>query len=228
MPSTTAGETPPIHYRPHQDPISSHQQICRIVRELNRGPVLDVGAAQGMLGMALSGSGIDIDAVEPNPTWAELARPYYRAVHACAIENAPLGTREYRAIVCGDVLEHTPDPVSVLRKLIEVATPDATFVISLPNVAHLAVRSMLLFGKFPKMQRGILDRTHLQFFTKDTAIAMLKEAGLSVQRTTATGVPLDEVWKGGDGRLMYRFATRCQHLAVAALPRLFAMQWIFV
>ena len=75
------------------------------------------------------------------------------------------------------MLEHTPDPVAVLKQLREAATDDATFIISVPNVAHLAVRLMLLFGKFPKMERGILDRTHLQFFTKDTALDMLQGGG---------------------------------------------------
>ena len=63
------------------------------------------------------------------------------------------------------------------NRLREAATEDATFIISVPNVAHMAVRLMLLFGYFPKMERGILDRTHLQFFTKDTAVQMLAQGG---------------------------------------------------
>jgi hypothetical protein len=126
------------------------------------------------------------------------------------------------------VLEHLPDPLVVLGQLRQIATPDATFIISVPNVAHLAVRMMLLFGMFPKMERGILDRTHLQFWTRDTFAALLKQAGLRVQRVSATGVPLDEVWKKGEGSLPYRMMAGVQNLLVRALPRVFAMQWIFV
>ncbi|HZL37340.1 MAG TPA: class I SAM-dependent methyltransferase [Tepidisphaeraceae bacterium] len=218
----------PIHYRSHRDPRSSHQQISRLVRQLAQSPVLDVGAAQGMLGKSLEGSSIVLDAVEANPEWAALARPYYRTVHACYIQDAPLADHTYKVIVCADVLEHTPDPVAVLRQLRKAATADATFIISVPNIAHAGVRLMLLLGRFPKMERGPLDRTHLQFLTKDTAREMMNEAGLRVLSFSATGVPLDELWRGGEGRLLFNAMMRAQHLALAVAPRLFGFQWIMV
>jgi 2-polyprenyl-3-methyl-5-hydroxy-6-metoxy-1,4-benzoquinol methylase len=216
------------HYRLHRDPRSSHQQIANLVRSLNLSPILDVGAAQGMLGEAMQGTGLVLDAVEANPQWAEQARPFYRNTWASIVEDAPLPSKEYKLIVCADVLEHTPDPVSVLKRLREAATEDATFIISVPNVAHLSVRLMLLFGYFPKMERGILDRTHLQFFTKDTAKAMLQQAGLKTRAITGTPVPLDEVWKKGEGKLPFKIAQKMQHVALAVSPRMFGMQWILV
>jgi len=216
------------HYRLHRDPRSSHQQIAALVQDLKLSPVLDVGAAQGTLGHLLQCSGLVMDAVEANAEWAKLAKPYYRNTWASIVEDAPLPSREYKLVICADVLEHTPNPVRVLERLREAATEDATFIISLPNVAHLAVRLMLLFGYFPKMDRGILDRTHLQFFTKDTAVEMLQHAGLRPQRITATGVPLDEVWKTGEGKLPFRVMQRMQHLALDIAPRLFAMQWVIL
>jgi 2-polyprenyl-3-methyl-5-hydroxy-6-metoxy-1,4-benzoquinol methylase len=216
------------HYRLHPDPRSSLQQIAKLVQTLRLSPILDVGAAQGMLGDLMQGNGLVLDAVEANPEWANLARPFYRHTWASIVEDAPLPTREYKLVVCADVLEHTPDPVTVLKRLCEAATEDATFIISLPNVAHLAVRMMLLFGYFPKMERGILDRTHLQFFTKDTAIDMLDRAGLQVQSIRATSIPLDEVFKNGQGKLHYRVAQSMQHVALTIAPRLFSMQWVIV
>jgi 2-polyprenyl-3-methyl-5-hydroxy-6-metoxy-1,4-benzoquinol methylase len=216
------------HYRLHRDPRSSHQQIAGLVQSLKLSPILDVGAAQGMLGHLIQGSGLVIDAVEANPQWAQEARPYYRNTWASIVQDAPLPAREYKLVVCADVLEHTPDPVAVLQRLREAAAEDATFIISLPNVAHLAVRLMLLFGYFPKMERGILDRTHLQFLTRDTALDMLNKAGLTVQSVRATGIPLDEVWKTGEGKLPFRVMQRMQHLALDIAPRLFAMQWVIV
>lgn len=217
-----------LHYRLHRDPRSSHQQIARQVRRLGRGPILDVGAAQGILGQLLAEAGVALerDAVEPNPTWAEHARPFYRQVYACGIEEADLCDDTYRVVVCADVLEHLPDPVGALRQLRRAATADAAFIVSLPNVAHLAVRLLLLAGRFPRMERGILDRTHLHFFTRDTAIATLREAGLEVVGTSATGIPLDELWPGGEGSVPYRALTRLQHLALALAPRLFGFQWV--
>ena len=194
--------------------------------------MLDVGAAQGMLGRLLGeeskiedrGSKIEIDAIEPNGAWAEAARPYYRRVMNSTVEAANLVDNTYDCVVCADVLEHLPDPLSTLKRLRKAAKSDATFIVSLPNVAHLAVRTMLLFGRFPKMERGILDKTHLHFFTKDTARDLLTQAGLRVERILTTVVPLEDF---GDGMLT-KVAMGMQRLAVAALPRLFTMQWIFV
>ena len=83
---------------------------------------------------------------------------------------------------------------------------------------------MLFFGAFPKMERGILDKTHLQFFTKDTAGNLLAEAGLKIDRIFTTVVPLEDF-----GNCIFTKAMMgMQRMAVAALPRMFAMQWIFI
>ncbi len=181
-----------------------------------------------MLAHSVQDAGFTIDGIEANPEWAAMARPLYRNVWACYAEQAPLKPNTYQLVVCGDVLEHTPDPVGVLKRLIEASTDDAKFIISLPNVAHLAIRLMLLFGKFPKMERGILDKTHLQFFTKDTALDMLRQAGLRAEKVACTGVPLDELWKNGEGKLLYKLMTRSQHLALSVAPRLFGFQWVIL
>jgi len=216
------------HYHLHRDPRSSHQQIIGHVLRLRRQPVLDVGAAQGILGQLLQGSGLEIDAVEMHPQWAEDARPFYRRVFNNTIEDAPLPERTYQTVLCGDVLEHTVDPVAVLRRLRRAATDDATFIVSLPNVAHLAVRMMLLFGRFPRMEKGILDKTHLHFFTRDTAEATLRDAGLRVESASVTGVPLEELWRAGEGRLLFRAIRKMQHAALTLMPRVFGYQWVFV
>jgi 2-polyprenyl-3-methyl-5-hydroxy-6-metoxy-1,4-benzoquinol methylase len=199
---------------------------------LKPAQVLDVGAAQGILGQLLAeesriedrGSKIEIDAIEPNPDWADAAKPYYRQVINSTVEAANLPDATYDCVVCADVLEHLPDPLATLKRLRQAAKTDATFIISLPNVAHLAVRTLLLFGRFPKMERGILDKTHLQFFTQDTAKNLLADAGLRVERVLSTVVPLEDFGNGAITKL----AMGMQRLALAALPRLFAMQWIFI
>lgn len=215
-------------YRLHHHPASSHQQIAALLRRLQRSPVLDVGAAGGFLGQLLQDSQLTIDAVEPTVHWAEQARPFYRQVFQSAIETAPLPDRAYQVIVCADVLEHTADPGAVLRRLRRAASDRAIFVISLPNVAHLAVRFMLLTGRFPKMDRGILDKTHLHFYTRKTAQELLTAAGLRTREVAKTVVPLSEVWPSGAGGVMQSLMMRLQQGAVRIAPRLFAYQWIFV
>src|SRR5688500_16597087 len=118
------------HYRLHRDPRSSHQQIIGHVLRLKKQPVLDVGAAQGILGRLAEGSGLVMDAIEPMTEWAEHARPHYRQVFNTTVEAAPLADKSYRMVLCGDMLEHTADPVSVLKRLRQAATDDATFIVS--------------------------------------------------------------------------------------------------
>jgi 2-polyprenyl-3-methyl-5-hydroxy-6-metoxy-1,4-benzoquinol methylase len=199
-----------------------------LVRSLNRSPILDVGAAQGMLGQALQGRDLILDGVEMNAAWAEMARPFYRRVLASSIEDAQFSENTYRVVVCGDVLEHCVDPAATLRLLCRAATPDATFIVSLPNVAHIAVRALLLAGQFPPMERGILDKTHLHFYTLDTARALLESAGLHVVRARPTGVPLDELWRDNEESVVFQGAARLQHAAIAAAPRLFGFQWVLM
>lgn len=216
------------HYVKHDDPQSSHQQVLKLTRHFaGRGPVLDVGAAQGMLGQAL-GKQLPIDAVEPHPRWAEHARAYYRQVFATGIEAAPLPHNEYSAVVCADVLEHTADPVAVLRQLRQSAKPDAVFIISLPNVAHLSARLLLLAGQWPQMERGIFDRTHLHFYTRRTAEHMLAEAGLRVLRARPTVVPLYMAWPQNWPEQGLKLAMAMQRIGLLLSPSMFGFQWVFV
>jgi 2-polyprenyl-3-methyl-5-hydroxy-6-metoxy-1,4-benzoquinol methylase len=215
-------------YRLHRHPASSHQQIAALLRRMRPSPILDVGAAQGFLGQLLHDAGLVLDGVEPHAPWAAEARPFYRRVFQADIESAVLPDGAYQAIVCADVLEHTVRPAAVLERLRRAATANAVFVVSLPNVAHLSVRLMLLAGFFPKMDRGILDRTHLHFYTRKTAEDMLRSAGLRVKDVMTTTVPLDQAWPAGAGGALLKIMMQLQRGAVRVAPRLFAFQWIFV
>ena len=198
------------------------------MRRLGRGPVLDVGAAQGFLGQLLRADRIAIDAVEPHPVWAEHARVYYRTVYASPIEAAELPPRRYPVVVCADVLEHTLDPAAALARLQETATEDATFIISLPNIAHIAARLMLLAGRFPQMDRGIFDRTHLHFYTRETAAALLRGAGLQIVLARPTPVPIEQIWPAGASPAILRAIMHAQRAGLLLAPTLFAFQWIMV
>ena len=200
----------------------------RLVRRIGHAPVLDVGAAQGFLGQMLQQDGVIVDAVEPHPLWAAHARPYYRTLYMNDIESASLPAHCYRVVVCADVLEHTVDPVRVLGKLMQAATLDATFIVSLPNVAHIAARLLLLFGRFPQMDRGIFDRTHLHFYTLRTATDMLRVAGLRTVLARPTPVPLEQIWPAGRGARLLSALMALQHAGLLLAPTLFGFQWILL
>jgi SAM-dependent methyltransferase len=96
----------------------------------------------------------------------------------------------YDVVVLGDVLEHLRDPLPALRQAVRKLKPTGVVVTSLPNVAHGDVRMALMNGRFRYAQTGLLDRTHVRFFTLETIRQLLQEAGLVVVETKRVVVPL--------------------------------------
>jgi SAM-dependent methyltransferase len=88
-----------------------------------------------------------------------------------------------------DILEHLVHPEHVLTDIARVMAEDATIIISLPNIAHLRVAARLFFlGRFDYRDAGILDRTHLRFFYKDSVIALVEGCGLEIVSSVRNGL----------------------------------------
>lgn len=89
-------------------------------------------------------------------------------------------------VLCLDVLEHLVDPWAVVRRLAALLRPGGALVASIPNVRHWRVWWPLLTrGRWTYTDSGLLDRTHLRFFTRSTAVALFEQAGLRVEAVTA-------------------------------------------
>ncbi len=213
-------------YELHRDPRSSHQRIARRLRALRVEPILDVGASSGQLGILLADSGLTVDAIEPDAASAVEAAPHYRSVQRSTVEDAVLPRATYRAVICADVLEHLHDPDAQLRRLMSSATEGAIIIISVPNVAHVAARLLILAGKFPRHPRGIFDRTHRHFYTRETLVEMVTRAGLEVTSIKVTPVPLEEVWPARWPDTLREAVMRLQAVVGRIAPRLFGFQWV--
>ena len=152
--------------------------------------VLDVGCASGYLAEALGKQGCLVSGVEYDAVEAEKARPFLEQLVVADLNQVELGEQfpgaDFDVIVFGDVLEHLLEPASVLESALSLLRPDGTVVISIPNVAHGAVRLTLLQGRWDYRPTGLLDRTHIRFFTLETLLAMLADAGLLVTDLRAT------------------------------------------
>lgn len=188
-------------YRLKDDPHSSHSVILARLGEGRGRRALDVGAADGFLAERLTAHGWSVTALERDPELAARARGRCKEVVVADLESAPpLLHGPFEAIIYGDVLEHLSDPTTVLRALDQTLAPGGAVIVSVPNVAHLWVRLSLLAGRFDYADRGILDRTHLRFFTRRTLLELLRSAGLRVDELAVTPVPLPLVvpprWHG--------------------------------
>ena len=154
--------------------------------------VLDVGCAGGDLGRVLKARGCRVAGVEVDEAAGEAAAEVVDEVLIGDVDELDLvghfGKGSFDVVVFGDVLEHVADPVATLRKVRPLLAETGSIVASIPNVAHGAVRLALLKGRFEYRPLGLLDATHLRFFTRGSVYETFREAGLvpvDVRRTTA-------------------------------------------
>ena len=155
--------------------------------------VLDVGCATGFLGTALAAQGCKVTGIEVDPQAAAEARAHLDEVVEADLNVTPLADlfpgRDFDAIVFGDVLEHLMDPDVVLRSAVQLLAAGGAVVMSVPNVTHGSLRLALLQGRWDYRETGLLDRTHLRFFTRESVVRMVAEAGLHI--TSLRGTVLD-------------------------------------
>lgn len=206
---------------------SSHSTIATHLNALPaQSKVLDVGAASGTLARMCQNKTLRLFGVEPNQDWAKIASPLYEKIWIGSISELDERLLSgYDVVVLGDILEHLPTPEIVLQRLIDYQAPGTRFIISVPNVANLWVRLNLLLGRFDYTDRGILDRTHLRFFTRKTLVAMVENAGLEILSIQSTPIPLELVsnfFSTLPGRWIHALLAKCTSL----LPSLLGYQFV--
>jgi 2-polyprenyl-3-methyl-5-hydroxy-6-metoxy-1,4-benzoquinol methylase len=212
--------------------------------------VLDVGCGYATTSQQIHKLGNRVWGVESNDDAAHVARGRLSTVIEADLQDfsavpATVGSRKFDVIIFADVLEHLAWPIGVLREYLKLLKDDGSVLVSLPNVGLWSVRFALMFGRFRYEDSGVLDRTHLRFFTRRSAIEMLDAAGLQpIAKTYNPGllrpfVPLAKRTLGGGGgdpsaildSKPYRLYTKAilpMETAVARLwPGFLAFQMIF-
>ncbi|MEK7106866.1 MAG: class I SAM-dependent methyltransferase [Patescibacteria group bacterium] len=143
--------------------------------------VLDIGSGSGAIGQVLKEQGVaELYAVEIDAEAREHVKNIYKKI---AGDIGEFSGQKFDLILLLDVLEHMTDPFAYFGKMVSMLSPGGKILLSLPNVAHWSVRFLLLFGIFDYHDRGIMDRTHYQFFTRKRVRQMLR--GLSAYSTQA-------------------------------------------
>jgi 2-polyprenyl-3-methyl-5-hydroxy-6-metoxy-1,4-benzoquinol methylase len=177
-------------------------------RDKNPGSVLDLGCGRGRLGLEVARLGYTVTGIDNSSVACATART--RISEVIELDFTKLTTvadtlkeRKFDWIMAADVLEHTPDPKTTLSFYGRFLKPDGRLIVSLPNVAVWDNRLRLLFGRFDYRDSGVMDRTHLRFFTFRTARELVSEARFTPLRTT---------WEPGIARaflpLLKRLVTR--------------------
>lgn len=160
-------------------------EVCDLVE--GRGlRVLELGCGEGRLGEELKrrGTASSVDGVELDAAAAADAQARLDRVHVADLDVAALRTLvtgPYDVVVTSDVLEHLRDPWALLGEVRALLRPGGVVVASLPNVRHLSVvLPLLLRGSFAYRDEGILDRTHLRFFTRRTMVELFTSTDFDV------------------------------------------------
>lgn len=170
--------------------------------------VLDLGCAAGAFGAALKARypGASVTGIEAGKAAADKAASRLdRVVHA-RLDNGSLAEHgfeqgEFDTVIASDILEHLVNPWELLVRLKPFLAPRAQIVASIPNIRNITVvASLLLSGRFDYDERGLLDITHLRFFTLRGIKRMFEETGYTMEQDMAILLPsLDGVYRSHQG-----------------------------
>ena len=162
-----------------EDEANPLNRISKIIPD--KAKVLDIGAGNGLLAHVLKQSHSDliIDGIEPNTYATDLAKQHYRNFYIGYGQDffSLIQQENYDFIILADVIEHMVDPLSFLQVLSHHVNSSTKVVISTPNVAFGAARIALMNGEFRYVDSGLLERTHVRFFTYETLLELGRKSG---------------------------------------------------
>jgi 2-polyprenyl-3-methyl-5-hydroxy-6-metoxy-1,4-benzoquinol methylase len=221
------GETVALsnEYALEESPGSSHGRIFSLLASRPSGKVLDLGCSGGLLAERLQRAGHQVTGVD----LVEVPGVHDRItnfVKADLDEGIPpeVGSG-FDVVLAADVLEHVRDPQRLLREAKRALRPGGRLLLCVPNIEHWYPRFRILLGLFDYDQRGILDRTHLRFFTRRSIGKLLQREGLSVVRSEPIGSPLDVIGAGGTIAKL-GMLRRIDRLLLAVWPTMFGYQFL--
>jgi 2-polyprenyl-3-methyl-5-hydroxy-6-metoxy-1,4-benzoquinol methylase len=182
-------------YHSRFDPSDLKTSAAQIIR-LSGGSkrVLEVGCACGYITRHLKDRNHRVTAIEINEEAATLAKPFCDRIIVADVERDDVLAQingKFDVIILGDILEHLIEPQEVLNACRDKLEEDGCVILSVPNVAYWKQRIRLLFSSFDYTDEGILDKSHLRFFTLRSAKEMIDKCGFSIEYagTTSTHMP---------------------------------------
>lgn len=176
---------------------TSNDSLGKIIKLIPLGAtVLDLGTATGYLCQFLKEElNCLVDGVEINPEMAKEARLWCDRFWVGNLEAEPLSVHfpknYYQVIICADILEHLYDPNKLLQQLPALLAPDGKVIFSIPNITYAGVILELLSGDFYYREEGLLDKTHLRFFTRKSFVRLLKDCGFNVDQLDTVSLPYE-------------------------------------
>jgi 2-polyprenyl-3-methyl-5-hydroxy-6-metoxy-1,4-benzoquinol methylase len=213
----------PAEYAFKEGDGSSHALILSMLAGRPPARVLDLGCSGGLLAERVRAQGhhvTGLDYIEV-PGVRDRTDAFYQADLSQGIP--PEVGDGYDVVIAGDIIEHLPRPRKILSEIRQVLRPGGQVMLSVPNFGHWYPRTRVAFGLFGYDRRGILDDTHLRFFTRATLRRIVRDCGFDVLDEHATGLPLGALSDGGGRRSLTQSVDQA---LVRARPTLFGYQFI--
>jgi 2-polyprenyl-3-methyl-5-hydroxy-6-metoxy-1,4-benzoquinol methylase len=219
-----------VHYPLKLMRHSSHDYAAKLVGAGQ--DVLDIGCGEGVLAAQLKANGNRIVGIDSLPAVPEhsgvdqyLSADLDRGIGPVL---GRLGGKKFDCVLLLDVLEHLRQPELLLQQCRSVLRDNGRLIVSLPNVANITVRLALLTGRFSYTERGILDRTHLRFFTLRTARQLLEQNDWEIVERRSTVMPFELALALSPEGLLARTVNWLLAAATRLWPTLLGYQTIFV
>lgn len=206
------------------------ESLSKIAAKIsNHSVVLDVGCSSGMMGRFLATKkGCVIDGIDIDEQALVNCHPTYRKVLIKNLETDDLSSalihESYDFIVVADVIEHLIHPDNLLRQLRMLVKPHGTIIFSVPNITHIAASLELLSGHFSYSPNGLLDNTHLRFYSYQNLVAKLASAGFYLWAVDSVHKQLTET-EFGDAQTRL-FPKNWLETLIASRPDSLVYQWI--
>ncbi|HEX8155428.1 MAG TPA: class I SAM-dependent methyltransferase [Thermoanaerobaculia bacterium] len=209
---------------------SSHRILIELIRRYatRGGTLLDLGAAGGELGDALREQFGRTLGFEYNVDCIGQLLGRFDQVTIADLERVKKLPSNVDAIVLADVLEHLRNPAAALQLVRESLADGGHLFVSVPNIANITVRLGLLFGIFEYRDRGILDATHLRFYTLRTIRREVEKAGFRIIATRGSSVPIRLIIGRFTPEPLLRLGEKILSMITTLWRGLFAYQIIFV
>jgi SAM-dependent methyltransferase len=207
--------------KPSED--SSHGRISTLLRPRPPSKILDLGCSGGLLSERLREMGHHVTGVDVLEIAGVTERTdaFYKADLNEGIP--PEAGSGFDIVLAADVIEHLMNPGAFMDQVRNVLSPDGVALFCVPNIAHWYPRLRSTLGMFDYDQRGILDSTHIRFFTRRSIRKLIERHGFTVRRIESVGLPLDALGVEGTKAKVIRLIDR---LSLDLWPTMFGYQFI--
>ena len=214
------------------DRYSSHTKIINHIKSAygknKKLRILDVGCSKGFIAKNLQDYDFEFHGIELNKEDAKEAKKYYKEIKIADLDLDKVSYQNnfFDIIIMADIIEHLKSSSGTVKYFAQFLKKEGMMILSTANIANIYVRLRLLFGNFDYEVRGIMDKTHLRFFTLKTFRQLAKHSGLKIIKEDFTPIPLPMVHDAfAEDNLLHIFH-RINYLSTKIMPKLLCFQFI--